>query len=87
MPVCARDLFQHIVDHFLRPVGVEFGLHAPQSHADNVAVVQFRARAFGAQLPPQAMRQVDVLRPEARGVRAEVEEDDILLIFQYDFER
>jgi len=57
---------------------MQFGVHAAQRYADNVAVVQLGAGTLGAQLQPEPVEQVEVLRPEAWRMRAQVEEDGVL---------
>src|ERR1035441_4098484 len=86
LAVRAGYFFQHVFHYFGLAVGMQFVAHAAQRHADDVAVVELRARPHAAELQPEAMRQVDVFGPETRRVRAEVEEHHVLLIFEHDFE-
>ena len=49
-----------------REVRVEFRAHAAQCYADDVAVMEFCSQTFGGELQPEAVGELDILRPEAR---------------------
>ena len=85
--VAPGDLAENVTHDFLRTVGTQLFLHAPQRHADHVAMMQFGPEATGAQFEPEPMHQVDILGPEARGMRAEVEENSVFLILEYKLQR
>ena len=58
---------------FRTPAGVQFFIHAPQRHADNITMMKLAAEVI-AKLQPQLMNQIDVFGPKPRRMRTEVHE-------------
>ena len=79
----AQDVFQHV----LRTGGVQLRTHPAERDSDDIAMVEFCAWTAGGQIEPEFVRQLDVFRPQARRMRAEVEEYDVLLVFEHNFQR
>src|ERR1700694_1285956 len=85
--IAAGHFPYNVVDHLGSPAGMQFRLHAAQRDTYDVTMMQLGARTFAAQLQPDAVYQVDILRPEARRVRPQVDEHDIFLVLEDDLER
>jgi hypothetical protein len=81
------DFANDVVEDFLGAGRSQFGVHAAEGDADDVAVVEFGAGAALAEVEPQFVGELDVLGPQSGRVRAEVEEDDVFLIFEDDLQR
>jgi hypothetical protein len=84
--VAVRDFALDVVDHLWREVGVEFGAHAAQGYADDVAVMEFGSQTLGGQLQPEAVGELDVLGPEPGRMGTEVEKHRVLAVLEHDLE-
>src|ERR1035437_2001743 len=62
-----------LLHHIIGLVRVNVVAETPQRYADHLAVVEFGPEPFLAQFQPQVVQQVQVLRPQPRRVRSEVE--------------
>lgn len=80
------QLANYISDDFRGAVGLEVFLHAAKGDADHVAMMQLGSGAFFAEFEPEAVDEVDIFGPQAGRMRTEIEEDNILLIFENNFE-
>lgn len=87
LAVAIRDFAQNIAHHFIRPIRFQFSIHSTQRHAYDISMMQFGARTAFAQLQPQPVHQVNVLRPQSRRVWPEIEKENILLVLENDFQR
>ena len=69
------DLVENVSDHLGTLIRVKLFRHSPESYAHYVAVMQFRPRILFGQFEPHLVQQIQILRPQSRPVRAEVDED------------
>src|SRR5690242_7332600 len=64
-----------LVDDLVTAAG-QLLLHSPQGRADHVAMMEPRPKLAGlTEREPDLVQQVDVFRPQARGMRAEIDID------------
>ncbi len=77
------DIGQHIPALF----GVQLLFEPPQRNSDHITVVKLRARPARAQFQPQPMHQIDILRPQARRVRTQIEKQRLARVGQNHFQR
>src|SRR5215471_13165988 len=69
----------HLLDHLLCARRSDLGLKASKRGPDHIAMMQVRSEMPGAQVQPQAMHQLHVVRPEPRRMRAQVVEERLAI--------